>query len=90
MPLVTVKTKFQITIPNKLRRSVSLKVGDVLQADVKGNKIILSPKTHVDRDLEAALAGSAKDFEEGRVHGPFKNVREFKAAMRKMKKASKS
>ena len=60
-----------------------------MEADIKNNKIILSPKKFVDRDLEAALSASAKDFKEGRVHGPFKNVREFKAAMRKLKKNKK-
>lgn len=88
-PFVTVKTKFQITIPNKLRRRFSLKIGDVLEADIKNNKIVLSPKKLVDRDLEAVLAESAKDFKEGRVHGPFQNIREFKAAMRKLEKSKK-
>ena len=86
VPFVIVKTKFQITIPNKLRRRFSLKIGDVLEADIRNNKIILSPKKLIDRDLEAALAESAKDFKEGRVHGPYKNVRDFKTSMKKLKK----
>jgi len=89
VPFVIVKTKFQITIPNKLRRRFSLKIGDVLEADIKNNKIVLSPKKLIDRDLETALAESAKDFKEGRVYGPYKNVREFKAAMRNLKKNKK-
>ena len=85
-PFVTVKTKFQITIPNKLRRRFLLKIGDMLEADIKNNKIILSPKKLVDRDLEAALAESAKDFKEGRVRGPYKNVRDFKVSLKKEQK----
>ena len=50
MPLVTVKPKFQVTIPAKLRKSLDLREGDVLEASVVAGGILLRPKEVVDRD----------------------------------------
>ena len=49
MPLVTVKPKFQVTIPAKLRRGLDLHEGDLMEATVVGDGIILRPKAVVDR-----------------------------------------
>ena len=35
MSLVTVKPKFQVTIPAKLRRGINLREGDVMEAIVR-------------------------------------------------------
>jgi AbrB family looped-hinge helix DNA binding protein len=63
MPLVTVKDKFQVTIPAKLRERVPLRVGDLLEATVQGDGILLRPKAVVDRaavaEEMAALLRSA-------------------------------
>lgn len=50
MPLVTVKRKFQVTIPAKLRSGLELGDGDLMEATVVGNGILLRPKEVVDRD----------------------------------------
>lgn len=49
MPLVTVKPKFQVTIPAKLRRGINLREGDVMEATVMGSGILLRPMEVVDR-----------------------------------------
>ncbi|MDE0029631.1 MAG: AbrB/MazE/SpoVT family DNA-binding domain-containing protein [Deltaproteobacteria bacterium] len=49
MPLITVKPKFQVTIPAKLRRGMNLQEGDVMEATVLGNGILLRPMEVVDR-----------------------------------------
>jgi AbrB family looped-hinge helix DNA binding protein len=49
LPLVKVKDKFQVTIPTELRESLHLAVGDILEATVEGNVIVLKPKAVVDR-----------------------------------------
>jgi AbrB family looped-hinge helix DNA binding protein len=63
MPLVTVKDKFQVTIPAKLRERVPLRVGDLLEATVQGDGILLRPKAVVGRaavaEEMAALLRSA-------------------------------
>ncbi|MDG4601368.1 MAG: AbrB/MazE/SpoVT family DNA-binding domain-containing protein [Defluviicoccus sp.] len=59
MPLVTVKEKFQVTIPAKVRGQVSLHVGDVLEASVEEGAIVRRAKAVVDR---AALAGRLQEI----------------------------
>ena len=58
MPLVTVKPKFQITVPAKLRRGLDLHEGDLLEATVVGDGILLRPKEVVDRNAAAARIAS--------------------------------
>ena len=49
MPLVKVKEKFQITLPAELRAGLHLAVGDLLEATLQGQTIVLKPKDVVDR-----------------------------------------
>ena len=53
MTLVTVKPKFQVTIPAKLRRQIDLQEGDLMEATVVENGILLRPKDVVDRNATA-------------------------------------
>ena len=49
MPLVKVKEKFQVTIPTELREALHLAVGDILEATIENETIVLKPKAVVDR-----------------------------------------
>jgi AbrB family looped-hinge helix DNA binding protein len=49
MTLVTVKDKFQVTLPAKLRESIGVRVGDLMEATVVNDGILLRPKAVVDR-----------------------------------------
>ena len=53
MPFVTVKPKFQVTIPAQLRRGIDLREGDIMEATLVGGGILLRPKELVDRDAAA-------------------------------------
>ena len=53
MPLVTVKPKFQVIIPAKLRRRVNLREGDLMEVTVVGDGILFRPMEVVDRDAAA-------------------------------------
>ena len=53
MPFVTVKPKFQVTIPAKLRRRIDLREGDIMEATLVGDGILFRPKEVVDRDAAA-------------------------------------
>ena len=53
MSLVTVKPKFQVTIPAKLRKGLDLREGDVMEATVVGDGILFRPKEIVDRGAAA-------------------------------------
>jgi len=61
LPLVKVKEKFQITLPAELREVLHLAVGDLLEATIQDNMIVLKPKIVVDREqawakMEHAMA----------------------------------
>jgi AbrB family looped-hinge helix DNA binding protein len=66
LPLVKVKEKFQITLPAELREVLHLAVGDLLEATIEDNVIVLKPKVVIDREhawnkIEHATA-SVTDF----------------------------
>lgn len=44
MPVVKVRAKYQVTIPEKVRRQVGLEVGDYVEVEAQGSKIVIKPK----------------------------------------------
>ena len=87
MEIVTVKSKFQIVIPQHIREQVHLEVGDLLEAGIEDGKITFTPKSLVDRHLAEALS----DLDQGRSHGPYSNARDaIKALERRAKRHRKT
>ncbi len=83
MALVKVKEKYQVTLPVSVRQKAGLAVGDLLEAQVQGKKITLTPKVAVDRALvEKRLAESFEDYRRGRVYGPFSSAKEAVRSLR--------
>jgi len=80
-----VKTKYQVTLPDALRRQLPVGVGDLLEAKVEKGKITLTPKSVVDRDIAEGL----EDFRQGRFIGPFKSAKEGIRALRRAARAAK-
>lgn len=85
MPLVKVKDKYQVTLPAAVRRKAGLNVGDLLEASVEGEKITLTPKSVVDRELALAL----EDVKKGRVYGPYRSVEEVISSLHRETKRSR-
>ena len=85
MPLVKVKEKYQVTLPAAVRRKAGLNVGDLLEASVEGEKITLTPKSVVDRELALAL----EDMKKGRVYGPYRSVEEVISSLHRETKRSR-
>jgi len=80
MPLVKVKEKFQVTLPTTLRKAVRLSIGDLLEAEAKGNTIVLKPKAVVDhKSVKATIEEGLRDLKTGRVTPKFSSVKEFQA-----------
>jgi len=50
MPYVRVLRGGQITMPKKLRRSLEIKEGDILEIEMENNKVALKPKVLADKD----------------------------------------
>ena len=59
MPLVTVKSKFQVTIPARLRKGIDLREGDIMEATLMGDGILFRPKQVVDRAAAADRIAAA-------------------------------
>lgn len=85
VPLVKVKEKYQVTLPASVRARVGVGVGDLLEAEVQGRKITLTPKSLVDRELARAL----EDVRKGRVHGPFRSAKEAIGFLHRSRKKPK-
>ena len=87
MELVTIKTKYQIVIPQSIREQAGVDIGDLLEAKVEKGKITFSPKSVVDRHLAEGL----EDLKHGRTHGPYRSAKEAIAALeaRAAKRAKK-
>ena len=79
MDVVRVKSKFQVTLPSRLREQIGVDVGDLLEAKVERGKITLTPKSLVDRQLVEAM----DDVSEGRVYGPFDSPEAMNKSLRR-------
>jgi AbrB family looped-hinge helix DNA binding protein len=86
MALVKIKEKYQVTLPAALREKAGLEVGDLLDAKVEGEKITLTPKSVLDRELAQAL----KEIEQGKTFGPFSSAKDLiRSLHRETKKPKK-
>ena len=84
MPLVTVKPKYQVTIPTSVRKQTGVGVGDLLEARVERGTITLTPKSLIDRELALAL----EDVRRGRTHGPFDSIDALTRSLRRRRHPS--
>lgn len=82
--VLQVRRNFQVTLPSSIRKGLSLDVGDILEAEVKDGKIILSPKKVIDAE-QAYFWGKGwqegekeaeRNLKEGKVR-KFKNVEDL-------------
>jgi len=91
MELVRVKRHYQITIPQNLRKKLKLAVGDYVQVENQNGGLIMRPVKLVHPDQEyfytkewqEGEAEADKDIAEGKVIGPFKNVKDSLVALKK-------
>ncbi len=77
MDIVTVKSKFQIVIPQHVRELAHIEIGDLLEAGVEDGKITFTPKSLVDRHIAEGL----EDARQGRTHGPYASAGDAVAAL---------
>ena len=72
MAIVTVKNRFQVVIPQRVREEVGVEIGDVLEARAVKGKIVFEPRSMVNRGIAEGL----EDIEKGRVYGPYRTAKE--------------
>jgi AbrB family looped-hinge helix DNA binding protein len=73
--LVKLRPKGQITIPDEIRRAARLREGDYLAVSIRGEAIVLEPKTVVDasqawfwrKDWQSGEREASEDIEAGRT-----------------------
>lgn len=75
----------QVAIPKKIHDQLRLRPGDYLEIEVNRGKLILTPKTLIDKRIEEGL----EDVHKGRVHGPFDSVDEMMASLRGKKRSKR-
>lgn len=79
-----IRRNFQITLPTVIRKTLCLKVGDILETIIKEGKIIIIPKKTIDaeqswfwtKEWQEAEKEAEADIKIGRVK-KFKNVEEL-------------
>jgi AbrB family looped-hinge helix DNA binding protein len=70
MSAVKIGVSRQVAIPKKLHDQLGLVPGDYLEIEVRDNRLILTPKTLIDRRLAEGL----DDLKHGRTSGPFSSA----------------
>lgn len=86
MAAVKVGVSRQVVIPKKLYDELGLTPGDYLDVERDGEKLILTPKTLI----EKRLAESFDDYKKGRVYGPFDSAEEAIKSLRSGRKRKKT
>jgi len=73
MPMITMRGKGQLTVPGILRRELHLNSGDVLEATVEKGRLVMIPKTVVDKET---LIKEMSDVLSKPVEGRFADMSE--------------
>ena len=60
-------------MPSVIRQGVGLTVGDWIDVKIEKGKVVLTPKSVVDRQIAEAL----EDVKMGRLYGPFSSAKEL-------------
>ena len=82
---VKVREKYQVTIPEAVRKNVPLKIGDRVEVISRGNEIVIRPIIEVPKtqawfwtkEWQEQISQSIKDLQEKKVK-VFKSVKEAK------------
>lgn len=62
MELIKVRRNYQLTIPRALRKKLGLAVGDYVQAEVEGGRIVICPARVIGpREREAQRSGKERE-----------------------------
>ena len=84
MAIVKVKEKYQVTLPPSVRQKARLSIGDLVNVDVQGGKITLTPQVMVDRDfIEERLKEGLEDIKSGRISKHYSSAKDLVQALRK-------
>lgn len=77
-PKLKIGVSRQVAIPKKMYEELNLSPGDYLEAEVKNNRIVLTPKVFIEKRLAEGLM----DIKKKRVSGSFKDAESIIASLR--------
>src|SRR5579872_2882299 len=70
MAIVTVKNKYQVVIPQTVRKQLGINRGDLLEATVERGKLTYTRKTVIDNAVPAGKAERERFFKQLRAEAP--------------------
>ncbi len=70
MTIVTVKTKYQVVIPQTVRKQLGINRGDRLEAKVERGKLTYNRKAVIDRRVPTSKAGRERFFKQLQAESP--------------------
>lgn len=80
-PTVKIGASRQVVIPKKIHDELGLSAGDYLQVERRGNQVVLTPKTLVDKYIADRVAEGLEDVRRGRMVGPFRSAKSMIRAL---------
>lgn len=89
MAAVKIGISRQVVIPKKIHDELGLTPGDYLEVALQKGKVILTPKTLVDKQIEKRLAEGLEDLKQGRTYGPFDSAKDMIRSLRGSKKSKR-
>ncbi|MGH7815479.1 MAG: AbrB/MazE/SpoVT family DNA-binding domain-containing protein [Candidatus Binataceae bacterium] len=76
----------QVVIPKRIHDRLGLRAGDYLEVELNDDKVVLTPKTLVEKRLAEALL----DVNHRRLYGPFRSAKEMIRSLHAPEKRSVS
>mgnify|MGYP002637774918 CR=1 FL=1 len=90
MPVVKYGRSRQLTVPKEYSERLGVEPGDVFDVVLQGGKLVYTPKTLIDKQLDDEIEEGLADIREGRTYGPFDTAEETIESLHKNIKAKKS
>lgn len=81
-PAVKIGASRQVVIPKKIHDQLRLSPGDYLQVGVEAGRVVFTPKTLVDKYVQARLDEGLADIRQGRVSRPFRSAKTLVRSLR--------
>jgi len=79
MPIVTVKKKYQVVIPQEVREELNITEGDILEAQAENGRLVYTPKVLIDRNASFAKIKAIAEKAEQRWRADGKTDEEIDA-----------
>ena len=89
-PTVKLGVTRQVVIPKTIHDRLGLRPGDYLQVEIAEGRVVFTPKTLVDKRVEALMAESVEDFAAGRSYGPFDSADQLVRSLHKNVRARRA